>query len=111
VNDDGTIRRRWTLRDAPFVSISDRQFFQALALSQAITQAEALAAVQTGTVPASMMQFINALPSELDRFNAMMILGGATEFQRNYPLVEVFRQANGWTKQQVDDLWRFAATL
>ena len=110
-NDVGTIRRRWTLRDPPLVVISRRQFFQALALNGAITQEEALAAMQHGAVPASMEAFIDAMPNELDRFNATMILAGAIDFQREHPMVELFRTANAWSGEQVDELWRFAATL
>lgn len=91
--------------------ISDRQFFQALALQGAITQEEALAAVRTGAIPAAMQSFIDAIPDQDQQFGATMLLSGAVEFDRNHPLVESFRQAMGWTLQQTNDLWRLAATL
>jgi hypothetical protein len=91
--------------------ISDRQFFQALALQRAITQEEALAAVRTGAIPAAMQTFVDAILDQEQRFGAAMLLSGAVEFDRNHPLVESFRQAMGWTVQQTDDLWRLAAVL
>jgi hypothetical protein len=91
--------------------ISDRQFFQALALQGAITQEEALAAVRTGAVPTAMQTFIDAIPDQEQQFGATMLLSGAVEFERNHPLVESFRQVMGWTVQQTNDLWRLAATL
>jgi hypothetical protein len=91
--------------------ISDRQFFQALALQGAITQEEALAAVRTGAIPAAMQTFIDAIPDQQQQFGATMLLSGAVEFDRNHPLVESFRQAMGWTVQQTNDLWRLAAAL
>jgi hypothetical protein len=91
--------------------ISDRQFFQALALQGAITQDEALAAVRTGAIPAAMQTFIDAIPDQEQQFGATMLLSGAVEFDRNHPLVESFRRAMGWTAQQTNILWRLAATL
>jgi hypothetical protein len=91
--------------------ISDRQFFQALAMQGAITQDEALAAVRTGAIPEAMQTFIDAIPDQDQRFGATMLLSGAVEFDRSHPLVESFRQAMGWTVQQTNDLWRLAATL
>jgi hypothetical protein len=91
--------------------ISDRQFFQALALQGAITQEEALAAVRSGAIPAAMQAFIDAIADQEQQFGATMLLSGAVEFDRNHPLVESFRRAMGWTVQHTNDLWRLAATL
>jgi hypothetical protein len=91
--------------------ISDRQFFQALALQGAITPEEALAAVRTGAIPAAMQSFIDAITDQEQQFGATMLLSGAVEFDRNHPLVESFRQAMDWTVQQTNDLWRLAAAL
>jgi hypothetical protein len=44
--------------------ISNRQFFQALAMSGSITQAEALAAIKTKTLPQPMQNAINAMPPD-----------------------------------------------
>lgn len=91
-------------------SISDRQFFQALALSGQITEAEALAAVKDGTMPEAIETFIAALP-EAERFGARMLLQGATTFERNHPLVSAFASAANMTADATDDLWRLAASL
>jgi len=90
--------------------ISDRQFFQALAANGMISEAEALAAVQTGAIPAAMEGLIAAMPSE-DQFGARMLLSGATEFRRDHPLVSAYGAANNMTSQQIDQLWQFAASL
>lgn len=90
--------------------ISDRQFFQQLAIDGLITQAEALAAVKVGTVPAAMQTFINALPAD-QQFNANMVLAGATEFRRSNQLVSTFGAAQGMTSDQIDALWIAAAAL
>jgi hypothetical protein len=91
--------------------ISDRQFYQALALQGAVTQEEALAAVRTGAIPSAMQPFIDAIPDQELQFGATMLLSGAVEFDRHHPMVESFRQAMGWTVQQTNDLWRLAAAL
>lgn len=91
-------------------SISDRQFFQGLAVQGLITEDEALAAVATGTIPAAMQAFIAALP-EGQRFGARMVLCGAVEFHRSHPLVSAFGQMQGLDAAGLDDLWRFCAAL
>ena len=91
-------------------TISDRQFFQQLAISQIITEAEALAAVKTGDLPASLQALVDAMPEQA-RFNAEMLLSGATTFSRNHPLTTALGQAMGYTSDQIDDLFRAAGAL
>ncbi|RVD40991.1 hypothetical protein EN742_11290 [Mesorhizobium sp. M4A.F.Ca.ET.020.02.1.1] len=91
-------------------AISDRQFFEALAVREIITEAEALAAVKTGEIPAAMASLVDALP-EASRFPAEMLLSGATEFQRAHPLTAVFGQAFGWTDAEIDAFWTDASAL
>lgn len=91
--------------------ISDRQFFHQLAKMDAITKQEAKDAVKTGAIPAAMQGVIDSLPTADERFDAEMLLSGAVEFQRNHPLVAVFAASQGWTSEQVDDLFRNAAKL
>jgi hypothetical protein len=98
-----------TMKHVPQI-ISDRQFFQQLAVAAMITDAEALAAVKTGDIPEAMETFIDALPAD-QQFAARMVLCGATQFSRNHSLVEQFGEANGMTSDQVDDLWIAAAKL
>lgn len=95
----------------PLAAISDRQFFQALALWNVITKQEALDAVKTGALPAAMQAFVDAIVDPDERFNAQMLLSGATTFERNHPLVEPFGVAFGFTHDQIDDLWRVALKL
>jgi hypothetical protein len=90
--------------------ISDRQFFQQLAIMGLITENEALAYVQTGTLPAAFLSFIDQLPAD-QRFDAKMKLTGANSFHRDNPLVNEFAAMYGMSSEHVDDLWRAAATL
>lgn len=90
--------------------ITDRQFFQQLAIMGLISESEAIAAVASGTLPVQFETMIESLPSE-QRFNARILLSGATQFIRTYPLVEAFRQFIGFSKEQVDQLWIDAAKL
>lgn len=92
-------------------SISDRQFFQQLAVQGIITRQEAKDAVKTGAIPAEMQAIVNGMANEDDRFAAEMLLSGATEFLRNHPLVAAFAAAKGWTSAQVDNLFRAASAL
>lgn len=91
-------------------AISDRQFFHGLALRGEVTEAEALAAVRTGAVPAAFQTFIDALPAE-ERFGATMLVSGAIEFRRSHLLTVAFSQAKGWTSEATDEFWRYCASL
>lgn len=95
--------------------ISDRQFFQALALPpfSIITTAEALAAVKTGELPAALAAIVAAIPDATERFNAEMILSGATTFARTHPMVAAIAGAMTppWAEAEIDAFWTFAASL
>lgn len=91
-------------------SISDRQFFQQLAVQGIITQDEALAAVKTGAIPVALQQLINGLPAA-QQFGATMIVAGATTFERDHPLTVAIGTAYGWTAAQMDALFQAAAEL
>ena len=91
-------------------TISDRQFFQALANRQLITKAEALAAVSVGTLPAAMDALLAGM-SEDDEFAARMLLQGATQFNRSHPLTQAFGAGFGMTPTQIDELWIEAEAL
>ncbi|MFC5358267.1 hypothetical protein [Azospirillum himalayense] len=90
--------------------ISDRQFFQALAMDGYITPAEALAAVRTGELPAVLADLI-AHMDEDERFGAEMLLSGATEFRRDHPMTIAIGGARGLTDGEVDDFFRRTAAL
>lgn len=118
LNPDGAIPS-WeiTYGDAPPPSppmvpqnISDRQFFQQLAIAGTITQADALAAVKTGTIPPQLEAIIQALPTE-QQFSAEMLLSGATSFERNHPLTNVIGAAVNMNPDQVDQFFIAADKL
>lgn len=88
--------------------VSDRQFFQALALNKTITEEEALAAVKTGEIPATLMALVDQLP---DKFGAEMLISGATIFERNHPLTNTLGVALGYKPEQIDDLFRQMGAL
>ena len=92
--------------------ISDRQFYQQLAVMGMITQAEAIAAVGTGAIPSEMQSALTSLPA-VEQFAATMKLTGATTFERGDPLVAVFAAAQNppLTSAQLDALWQAAALL
>lgn len=85
--------------------ISDRQFAMGLAIEGLITQAEALAFVKTGEVPASLQVMIDAIEDDDARFEAEMLVSGATVFKRTHPLVSLIASQIGWTEQQTDQFW------
>ena len=93
------------------VSISDRQFFQQLALVGTITHAEALAAVKVGTVPAVLQGFIDAISDPAQKFSANMLLAGATVFERDHPLTEAIGAAQGMQPADIDAFFTAAAAL
>lgn len=90
--------------------ISDRQFFQQLAVMGEITEEEAEDAVATGAIPAVLLSLVDTLPAE-QRFAARMMLRGATQFSRSHPFIDFLAAQHGWSSAQVDDLFRAAAAL
>lgn len=90
----------------PFV-ISDRQFFEQMAVAKIATEAEAEAAVATGTLPASLAELVSLLPEQA-QFKARMLLKGATQFYRNHEMTDTIAWLYGWTESQVDDFFRAA---
>jgi hypothetical protein len=90
-------------------AISNRQFFQQLAISGQITEQEALDAVATGMIPAKMAAIIATMPAD-QQFGAKMALASPV-FNRDHPMVPVMQQGMGWTNAQTDDLWRTAVLL
>lgn len=101
------------LRAATPQSISDRQFFHALWKQNHITFEEAMAAVQTGTMPQTIVDFL----AMLDQYDpegandARVLLAGATTFDRDHYLTPVFGSMYNLNNDQIDALWRFAASL
>ena len=96
--------------DAVPPDISDRQFFQQLALDGDITQDEALAAVTVGAMPKAIASAVAQLPAG-QQFPAKMALCGATLFERATPFVGMLGPVLGKTPAQLDAIWRAAALL
>jgi len=91
--------------------ISDRQFFQMAAMGGIITQAEALAAVQTGVIPSVLQTVVDGITDPDQKFAATMLLSGATQFERVHPLTEAVGAYLGWTSEQIDQFFIQAAGL
>lgn len=101
----------WTVPDAgPPDVITDRQFYQQLAVQSIITQDEALAAVGPGTLPQTLVNLIAQLPTG-SQFDARMKLVAAVQFHRSAALTDTLRQLFGWSNDQLDTFWRAAAAL
>lgn len=56
-------------------------------------------------------QVIAAIPSEADRQDATDLWQYAVEIQRTHPLVAAVANVFGLSQQQIDDAFRFAATI
>lgn len=93
------------------LTISDRQFFQQLAVEGTISREEALEAVKIGKLPPTLEALVAAIADEDDRFNAEMLLSGATTFERHHPMTDVIAAATGRSTDQTDDFFIAAALL
>lgn len=96
----------------PLVDISRRQFFQALAKPgyEILTEEEAESALD-GVIPAPLVNLINNLPPEVDRFDVRMLVKGAGMFERWHPITVMLAAAWQWDEAETDAFWRFAASL
>jgi hypothetical protein len=104
--------------------ISERQFHQGLATYQpatgtrappggggaVVTEQEAIDAVSIGAIPLPMQEFIDSLPAD-QQFAAKMMFAGGIPVGRHESLMKQFAEFMGWTIQQVDEFFRYAATL
>ncbi len=91
------------------LEISDRQFWHQLALAGMITKTEAVAAVNTGTLPAQIEGIVASLPEDPE-FESRMYFA-ARVYQRSHPFVDQMGAVMGLTSAMIDDLWRAAAVL
>lgn len=109
------VKRHFTTTDAPPpavpATISDRQFAQVLAMDGLITEEEAISWVKVGTVPTQLQALVDAIPDNETKFAANMLLGGATEFNRDHPMVAQLGAGLQMTEAQIDDIWRVGAQL
>lgn len=90
-------------------SISDRQFFQQLAVQGIISQDQALAS-NAAIIPPPLLAIINAMPAD-QQFSVKMIVSGATVYNRMDPLTIAIGTAYGWTGAQIDAFFTAAAAL
>lgn len=93
------------------VEISDRQFAHQLARDGRITQAEGLAFVQTGTIPAALVAVLDTITDPDQRFDAEMLLSGATVFLRLHPVTSVICAAFGMADPARDAFFTAASAL
>jgi hypothetical protein len=90
--------------------ISRRQLLIALTQAGLITEAEALAAAQTGAVPEAIDGFFATLPSA-QQIAARITWATMTQVERHHPLVQGVINAQLATAEQVDALFTAAAAL
>lgn len=91
--------------------VSDRQFYQGLALRGFCTPDEALDAVRTGVLPEGLRQFVDAIPDVQDRWAAEMLLSGAKEFRRDHAFVGQVGVWVGLDAAALDAFWCHCSTL
>lgn len=91
-------------------SISRRQLLLALTQMEMIDGEEALAAAQTGAVPAAVQAvFDNMQPA--DKLAAQITWASMSVAERDNPLVAALAQANDMSSDEIDDFFRLAASL
>jgi hypothetical protein len=94
----------------PIPNILRRQFYQQLSVQAIITQAQALAAVQSGTIPPALQTVVNNLPAA-EQFGANLMLAGDATFARKHPMTLAIGAAYGWTSAQIDTFFTTAVLL
>jgi predicted esterase len=92
------------------LAVSRRQLILALHGAGLITDEEALAAAQTGEVPSVIDAAFAKLPPK-EALHARVTWASMTEVRRDHPLVEAVIDAGLATAEQVDELFREAASL
>jgi hypothetical protein len=91
-------------------SITRRQMLLQLALSEMITGQEALAAAQTGAVPAAVQAVFDQL-EPADKLAAEITWATMSEADRGHPLVAALAATQAMTEADIDDFFRAAALL
>jgi len=91
-------------------SITRRQLLLQLALSGMITGPEALAAAQTGAVPAAVQAVFDQL-GPADKLAAEITWATMSVADRGHPLVAALAATRAMTDEQIDDFFRAAAQL
>ncbi len=99
------------LKETPVVApasaqiVSDRQFYQGLALRGFCTPEEALDAVRTGVLPKGLRLFVEAISDTQARWAAEMLLSGAKEFHRDHSFVAQVGAWVGLDAEALDAFW------
>jgi hypothetical protein len=95
---------------APVPDITRRQLLLALAGANLVTADEAIAAAQTGALPAAIAAAFATLPAA-EQVSAKITWASLSVAERDSPLVSLLAQSQNMTSDQVDDFFRNAATL
>jgi hypothetical protein len=90
-------------------TISDRQFYQQLAIAGILTEDEALAA-NAEIIPPPLLDIIDEMPAD-QQFSIKMIASGATVFERQNPLTISIGTAYGISSDQIDAFFLAASLL
>lgn len=105
------------LKEGPVVAsaspqvVSDRQFYQGLALRGFCTPEEALDAVRAGVLPKGLRLFVDAIPDAQARWAAEMLLSGAKEFHRDHSFVAQVGAWVGLDAEALDAFWSQCSSL
>lgn len=97
--------------NAPIVptSISDRQFFQQLAVAGIISEADALAS-NAAVIPPALLAIIATMPTD-EQFSVKMLVSGATTFERSNPVTIAIGTAYGMQPAEIDAFFIAAGKL
>lgn len=98
-----------TVRDVIPDTISRSQLFIALWRLDMVTQEEAIAAAQYGTVPEFIRVEFDKLP-EPQKTTAYIKFASEQNIKRDSPFVKIVADAKGFSKSQVDDWFIWAKT-
>lgn len=105
-------------RDGGFVfipevpaSIDFRQFYVGLAEKKLLTFPEALAAIKTKEPPKVLQDILDQIPDDTERFRAEALVSGAQSILRDNPLAIHVAMILGWSSEEMDDFFRYCATL
>lgn len=101
---------------APLPAITDRQFGEGLWREKLISFDEYLAFVGPGTVPSPLLAIIDTLPDDdtgnpTPRKVALGLVTGAQTYAFDNSLVDVVRQAQGWSQDYLRERWAEWAQL
>lgn len=91
-------------------SVSRRQYYMQGVTVGWFTQAQALALIQLGTLPPSVVTFVASLPAN-QQFAANMYLVGSATYERNNPLLIALTTAGGISSAFMDSFFIAAALL